>query len=172
MNIDPVWLQWSEFLSYVVTILFLPCGIIAFLLEQKKERANEEEEINQRLADEYTGFLKLVLQNSDLNLLRKTSTIHVLDDEQKERRFALFGILISIFERAYILVYEERMNRQQRRLWLSWEDYMREWCQRKDFLSVLPELLEGEDEDFGKHIKKIANEEAKKNLLKSTVPTS
>ncbi len=48
------------------------------------------------------------------------------------------------------------MNKQTRRLWSSWEDYMREWCRREDFRTVLPQLLEGEDEDFQKHIQKIS----------------
>ena len=60
----------------------------------------------------------------------------------------LFEILVSIFERAYILVYEERMGRQSARLWSTWEDYMRAWCRRGDFREVLPQLLEGEDPDF------------------------
>jgi hypothetical protein len=33
---------------------------------------------------------------------------------------------------------------------------MREWCQRLDFRKALPELLEGEDPDFRKHIERIA----------------
>jgi hypothetical protein len=73
-----------------------------------------------------------------------------------ERKQAIFGILVSIFERAYILVYEERMNKQTRRLWSSWEDYMREWCRRADFRNALPELLQGEDPDFRGHIESIA----------------
>ena len=40
------------------------------------------------------------------------------------------------------------MNKQTKRLWQSWEDYMREWCQREDFRAALPELLRGEDEEF------------------------
>jgi hypothetical protein len=48
------------------------------------------------------------------------------------------------------------MSRQTRRLWSSWEDYMREWCRREDFRADLPELLQGEDPDFQQHIKKIA----------------
>ena len=79
-----------------------------------------------------------------------------LTEEQMERKLALFGILVSIFERAYILVYEERMNKQTRRLWSSWEDYMREWCRRVDFRHALGELLEGEDPDFRAHIEHIA----------------
>src|SRR5258708_5515780 len=123
-----------------------------------KEGVDEEEELNQRLSDEYIGFLKLVLDNADLQLLHRRAPLRELSEEQQERRFALFGILVSIFERAYILVYEEHMNRQTRRLWRSWEDYMREWCRRSDFRKALPELLEGEDPEFRDHIEKIAKE--------------
>jgi hypothetical protein len=101
-------------------------------------------------------FLKLVLDNADLQLLRKQANAQKLTDEQNERKLAVFGILISLFERAYILVYEEKMNKQTKRLWFSWEDYMRDWCRREDFRAMLPELLEGEDEDFHRHIMKIA----------------
>jgi hypothetical protein len=97
-----------------------------------------------------------VLDNADLQLLRKRASLAALTEEQKERRLALFGILVSIFERAYILVYEEHMDKQTKRLWSSWEDYMREWCRHPDFQQALPELLEGEDPDFRKHIQRIA----------------
>ena len=63
-----------EFLSYAVTVVGLPFAIIVFLLEQRKERMNDQEEIFQRLSDEYREFLKLVLDNSDLYLLRREST--------------------------------------------------------------------------------------------------
>lgn len=153
------WFQWVEALSYVVTIFGFPLAIMVFLYEQRRERANEEEEIYQRLSDEYAAFLRLVLENSDLQLLRKQGGEAPLTEEQRERKFALFNILVSLFERAYILVYEETMDKQTRRLWLSWEDYMREWCRRKDFRDVLPELLQGEDEDFAAHIRQIAETE-------------
>ena len=154
------WFEWIEALSYVVTIFGFPMAILVFVIEQQRERQNEEEEIYQRLSDEYTDFLKLVLDNPDLHLLRKQPLPEPLTDEQNERKFAIFSILVSIFERAYLLVYEEKMDKQTRRLWQSWEDYMREWCRRKDFRDALPELLEGEDEDFQGHIRKIADFEA------------
>jgi hypothetical protein len=153
------WFQWAEALSYVVTVFGLPLAIFVFMLEQRRERQNEEEEIYQRLSDEYTAFLKLVLANPDLQLLRKHAAQQPLTDEQSERKFAIFSILVSIFERAYLLVYEEKMDKQTKRLWQSWEDYMREWCRRKDFRDGLPELLGGEDEDFQAHIRKIAETE-------------
>ena len=64
-------LSWLEPLSYLVTIIALPDAIFVFIIEQRKERQNDEEEIFQRLSDEYREFLKLVLDNSDLQLLRR-----------------------------------------------------------------------------------------------------
>src|SRR5882757_1902786 len=126
-------LETWELLSYVVTVVGLPAAIVAFVLEQRKERQNEEEEIFQRLSDEYREFLKLVLDNADLHLLRQVSTAQEFTEEQQERRHAIFGILVALFERAYLLVYEPNMDKQARRMWRSWEDYMREWVRRPDF---------------------------------------
>jgi len=148
-----------ETLSYVVTVIGLPFAIIIFVWERRKERRNEEEEIYQRLSDEYREFLKLVLDNADLQLLRRDASRKDLTPEQNERRFAVFGILISLFERAYLLVYDEKMDKQTGRLWRSWEDYIREWLRRPDFCEALPELLEGEDEDFTRYIKVLLKEE-------------
>ena len=155
-------LQWFEFMSYVVTVVALPFAIVVFSWEQRRERQNEEEEIYQRLSDEYSNFLKLVLDNADLQLLRRGVAEVKLTEEQEERKFALFNILVSLFERSYLLVYEDDMSKQTRRLWLSWEDYMREWCRRPDFRAALPSLLQGEDEDFQRLIGGIAEKEAAK----------
>lgn len=123
MHSEPMtWLQWAEALSYLVTIFGLPMAILVFMYEQRRERQGEEEELYQRLSDEYTGFLKLVLGNPDLQLLRKGAPDQPLTDEQNERKVAIFSILISLFERAYLLVFEEKMDRQTQRLWRSWED--------------------------------------------------
>jgi hypothetical protein len=145
-----------ELASYVVTVVGLPLAIVLFIYEQRKERRNEEKELYQRLSDEYTDFLKLCLENADLHLLSPGQAQQMGTSEQQERKFALFGILISLFERAYIIVYEEEMDRQTRRLWQSWEDFIGEWCRREDFRAALPTLLEGEDEDFVRHITRLA----------------
>lgn len=159
-------LEWLEALSYIVTVVGLPFAIAVFLYEQRRERQNEEEEIYQRLSDEYAEFLKVVLQHADLGLMRPQAAEVALTEEQRERRRVLFELLISLFERSYLLVYEENMKRQTQRLWMSWEDYMRDWCRRKDFRELLPELLEGEDPDFVEKIKGIAAEEAARGSAK------
>jgi len=152
-------LEKMEFLSYVVTVVGLPLAILTYVLEQRRERRNEDEEIFQRLSDEYREFLKLVLDNSDLHLLRSEGAGETLTEEQKERRLAIFGILVSLFERAYLLVYEDTMDKQTRRMWQSWEDYMREWIRRAEFRDSLAVHLEGEDEEFTTYIRRLVESE-------------
>ena len=167
-SMDWTWspLEWLEALSYIVTVVGLPFAIAVFLYEQRRERQNEEEEIYQRLSDEYAEFLKVVLQHADLGLMRPQAVEAALTEEERERRRVLLELLISLFERSYLLVYEENMKRQTQRLWMSWEDYMRDWCRRKDFRELLPELLEGEDPDFVEKTKGIAAEEAARGAAK------
>jgi hypothetical protein len=72
----------------------------------------------------------------------------------------MFEILVSLFERVYVLLYEDGMTGRQLRLWLSWEDFMREWCRREDFRARLPDLLYGEDPAFATYLRRLADEEA------------
>ena len=69
-------------------------------------------------------------------------------------------MLISLFERAYIVLYEESMSGKESRRWRSWEDYMREWCARPDFRNALPGLLQGEDPEFVAYIRSLASQAA------------
>ncbi|MFA6961983.1 MAG: hypothetical protein WC205_14605 [Opitutaceae bacterium] len=155
-------MEWLEALSYIVTIIALPFGIWVFIKEQQKERINDDEELYLQLSDEYSKFLRLVLTNADLHLMTQSAPSAPFDADQVERRNILFELLISIFERAYILVYEEQMSRQSARLWQTWEDYIRYWSRRSDFRDLLTMLLEGEDPDFQIYIRRIADEEARK----------
>lgn len=150
-------LQTWELLSYIVTVFGLPLAIFSFIMEQRKERENEDEEVYQLLTADYTDFLKLVMANPDLKLRSQCETVD-LNAEQQERVQVLFEILISLFERAYLLSYDEKMTRKQQRRWLSWEDFMREWCGREDFRKLLPRLLQGEDPDFAAYILNLAKE--------------
>jgi hypothetical protein len=148
-------LETWELLSYVVTTIGLPCAIFVFLYEQKRERDSDEEEVYQLLSDNYQDFLKVSLDNPDLRLFSSAQTPD-LTAEQRERMVIIFNMLISLFERAYILLYEEGMAAKQARRWESWADYMREWCRREDFRALLPTLLQGEDAEFTEYICKLA----------------
>jgi cell division protein FtsL len=155
-----------ELLSYIVTVIGLPMAIIVFIYEQRKDRQNDEEEVFQRLSDEYSDFLKLVLEHADLHLFRQHAELPPLNDDQLERKYLIFGLLVALFERAYLLVYEPHMNRQTARLWQTWDDYMREWCRRDDFRTMMIPHLDGEDPEFKSYILRLADEEKEKGKSK------
>jgi hypothetical protein len=153
-----------EVASFVVTVFGLPFAIFLFLYEQRKERDNEDEEAYQLLQDAYNDFLKIVLDNPDLQL-RSATMRNDLTDEQRERTLIIFEMLIALFERAYIVSYEPDLKGVALRRWNSWDDFMREWTRREDFYYLLPQLLRGEDPDFAAYIRRIAEEEFPSNLI-------
>ena len=148
-----------ELLSYVVTVLGLPLAIVVFLFEKRKERVAEEEEVYEALASNYHDFLRLALDNPDLRIMSKTRTGD-LSAEQRERMQAIFGLLIALFERSYLLLYEPDLSGKDARRWRSWEDFMQEWCERDDFREAMPSLLKGEDPEFAEYLVRLAQETA------------
>ena len=149
-----------ELASFAVTVIGLPFAVWVFYVQQRKERENEEEEAYQHLADAYNEFLKVVLANSDLQL-RINTALPNPSAEQKERMLVIFDMLISLFERAFLVAWRPRMSATEERRWNSWDDYMREWCRREDFANALPFLLRGEDSEFQTYINRVAAEEGR-----------
>ncbi len=145
-----------EVLSYLVTILGFPAAIFVFIYEQRKQRAAGISAMHRQLSEEYDNFLRLALENADLLLFRNSVDHSAFTEEQRERRDILFRMLVSLFEKAYIILYHDGMEGEAKRRWQSWEDDMSEWCQRDDFRGQLPKLLEGEDDAFSLHILDIA----------------
>jgi cbb3-type cytochrome oxidase subunit 3 len=156
-----------ELATFVVTIVALPFAVWVFLKEQRKERENEEEEAYLHLSDAYNDFLKIVLANADLQL-RTNAALPNPSAEQNERMLTIFDMLISLFERAFLVAYKPQMSPTEQRRWNSWDDSMREWCRRDDFHNALPLLLRGEDPEFTAYIKRVADEERGTPVLTST----
>lgn len=155
-----------ELASFLVTVVGLPFAIGAFLFEQRRERENEEEEAYQLLSDAYNDFLKVVLANADLKL-RSTSALVNPTAEQNERRLVIFDMLISLFERAYLVAYKPQMSDTEQRRWNSWDDYIREWSRRDDFFNALPLMLRGEDPAFQQYVLRVVQDERGQPLLLS-----
>jgi hypothetical protein len=151
-------IEYWELASYVVTVIGLPLAIGLFLYEQRKERRNEEDEVYQLLSDAYNDFLKVVIDNPDLRL-RSNTVPPDRSPEQQERMLAIFDMLISLLERAYLTAWTPEMTPEQKRRWNSWEDFMREWIRRDDFYYRLPELLRGEDPEFAACLRRLAEQE-------------
>lgn len=135
------WMQAWELASYVVTTLGLPLAVITFIYQQRRERDNEDEEAYQMLSDAYIDFLKIVLANPDLPL-RENHAPEQLSEEQRRRMQTIHQMLISLFERAYLV---------------AWTDEP-DGLARDAFHAELLMLLRGEDPAFCRHMLKLADE--------------
>ena len=145
-----------ELAANITLVLSAPYAIILYMYEKYKEREDTNEEMYQELAEEYAKFSNLLIENADLRLRTDPVPDVQLTPDQKERKKVIFDLLVALFEQAFILVYEEKMDKQAKRLWTTWEDYILFWCNRPDFRAFLPELLPGEDPEFVAYIRRIA----------------
>ncbi len=156
-------LHFWEFASYIVTVLGLPLALFAIWREMRAERRNEQKEIQQRedelyveLSQQYTAFLESVLANPDLDLLGESEGARALNAEQQQKRRIYFEMLIALFERAYILLYEPGASGEAARRWQSWADYMDWWLGRPDFRAYALANLAGEDPAFAAFVRSAA----------------
>jgi hypothetical protein len=163
MIINPNFLQTWELLSYVVTVLGLPFAIFAIWREMRVERVNEAKEIEQRedeiyveLSQQYSGFLEAVLAAPELDLMSISTEATNLTPAQQQKKFVYYEMLIALFERAYILLFEDGATGNTLRRWLSWEDYIKWWLKKPDFKAYLVDALEGEDPDFAEYVLSLA----------------
>ena len=147
-------MQVWELLSYLVTVLGLPVAVLTIWREMRAERANEAKELEQRedeiyvqLSQQYSAFLEAVLAHPELDVLDDGSN-DSLTPEQKRRQAIYYEMLMALFERAYILLYEESPSAEGGRRWGSWADFFAYWLKRPDFARYVENNLTGEDPAF------------------------
>lgn len=143
-------LQYFEFLSYVATVIGIPLAIWVFLHEEQKERLSEQEEIYDKLMDHYDDLLVRLFEHPEID----QHEAPLADPVQRRQQEILYEMLVTLFERAYILLYGES-EKAYKRMWNSWEDYMKFWIAKPNFRAALPTLMLGEDPGFVAYMAKM-----------------
>lgn len=156
-------LHFWEYASYLVTVLGFPLALFAIWREMRAERINEHKEIEQRedeiyveLSQQYTAFLEAVLNHPELDLMGEAPERPLLTAHQGQQKRIYFEMLIALFERAYILLYEPDLGGDAARRWQSWADYMDWWLKNPDFCAYALDNLAGEDPAFAAFVKQRA----------------
>lgn len=165
-----------EFLEKFITIGVLPVALIAFFKDRKKEheevaavRAAAERDRNARqyltydaLDDRYGEFLKLMVQTAVLPVYPANTVLTVanLNDRQKRRYLAAFELLISIFERAFLMFRTPDISSNTAQ-WQGWKACMFSWRQRLGWDEIF-KAVNGEqfDADFVQYIDRLAQSPA------------
>lgn len=144
-------LEWMEFFSYAATIVGIPLAIVIFVFQEKKERRLERQEIYDKLMDHYTEIQDKLFAHPELDLHDKMPE----NPEDLRRQYILYEMVVSLFERSFILLHGED-DPEYARMWNSWVDYIKQWMMHPNFRTCLPRLMEGEDKDFVAYMAKIS----------------
>lgn len=144
-------LEFFELLSYVATVVGIPLALLTFVYQERKERQNEQEEIYDKLMGHYADIQEKLFEYPEIDLHDQP----IQDPETGRRQYILYEMLISLFERSFILLENEKDPAYQR-MWNSWVDYILQWLEKPNFCAALPKLMKGEDPDFVSYISKLS----------------
>lgn len=132
----------------LIQIVGIPVAIYLFFTNKERERRDREYGTYDALDDKYIEYLRLCLDNPDLDVADiPQPQAAPLDAKQKHRELIMFSILISIMERAF-LMYGDKATMIRTQQWEGWDAYARDWCQRDNFARALPLLRSQFDVQF------------------------
>lgn len=139
MPIDVV-LPYLEAGSYVVTIAGFPLALTLYIREKRKDRWEREQRAFDELDDKYIQFMQLCLEHPEVDVSEvPLEGRESLTCEQLRAEHALFAILISLFERAFVM-FEDQDSDYRERQWGGWEKLIRSYTVRSNFRRVWAEI--------------------------------
>ncbi len=148
--------QWMELGSYIATVFGIPFAIVVFIHQERKERRIEQQEIYDKLMAHYTEIQEKLFEFPELDLHNDP----IYDPEDARRQLILYEMVVSLFERSFILLYGEE-DPEYRRMWNSWVDYIKDWLSKPNFQAALPRLMQGEDPDFVAYMAQLSGQDLK-----------
>ena len=152
-NKDPldILLHWCQLIG-------IPVAIYVYWVNKKSERRDREYGTYNALDEHYVDYLKLCLENADLDVADtpRVSTVP-LSADQRHRELIIFTILVALMERAF-LMYDDKSKAIKLAQWIGWDGYIRDWCRRTNFLAALPVLASQFDSRFRQYLTSITGQ--------------
>lgn len=139
--------DWFELLSYLAAIIGIPLAIYTYYRGKQSEQRLREKEALFTSHTLYVDYLKLCLENPDLNTYN-TPDGRTLDEIQK-KELIIFEILFTYLESAY-LYYADQSDAIRRKQWKGWEEYIKDFSGKENFMKAWNVLSGQFDEDFMK----------------------
>src|SRR5438105_627431 len=149
------WKDIFELLSYVTVVLGLPAAIYQYRRSKLREQADREYGTYNALDEKYLDFQRLCFEHPDLDIFDiPDASPQPLNEEQMKRELIAFTMLISVFERAY-LMYHDQTNRVKAAQWTGWDEYIRAYCDRDNFRNAWEVSGETFDRNFENYVEDI-----------------
>jgi len=147
--------DYLETLSYLTILIGFPLAIYQFWRAARKEELDREYGTYNALDEKYIDYQRLCFQNSDLDVFDiPDASKKPLSEDQQKRELIAFTMLFSIFERAYLMYYDEDTEIKQKQ-WVGWHEYIGSYCKRDNFRSAWATSGTTFDSDFQKYMTKM-----------------
>ena len=154
---NKLFLDILDAISKIVVILGLPLAYIQYLRTKRKEKRDREYGTYNALDEKYLEFQKLCLEHPYLDIFDiPDNKPNELTDKQKKEELILYTMLFSIFERAFLLYFDQNSNIKKKQ-WTGWDSYIKSYCIRNSFFEAWKISGATFDIDFENYMEKNFN---------------
>ncbi len=147
-----------DFLEKFITLGVLPATLTLFFRERKKERLAAQYQVYDSLDEHYGEFLKRMMDNPLLPVYPPDAALSLagLTEPEQVKRLAAFELLVSIFERAFLMYRSEDLVEQDKQ-WSGWAACMQSWCTRPGWNAFYARINGDQfDRDFDRYLRELA----------------
>ena len=156
-------------LGVIIVVLGFVIALKTYQSERKKDRLEREYGTFNDLDDKYVEFMYKCTEFPQLDFFsREVSENRVVNEHEENIERAMFSVLISIFERAYLMFDRHDNLKIKQQQYDGWLDCMSMYCVRKNFLFEWQAIGEQFDKDFQVVMNKVIKKELKRISKKKT----
>lgn len=127
--------QVLQLIAHLVTIGGVPIAIYMYRAQKLRERREREELVFDELGDKYEEFMQLCLRHPNADVFAGAEESEPSSQLQLNVEHALFAVLISLFERAYLMFKDQHAAHRERQ-WAGWVLFMESYVIRRSFQRV------------------------------------
>ena len=143
--------EYSQVLANLATFLGFPIAVLVFAFALKAQRQDREFGTYDSLDDKYFDYLRVCVESPHLNLYYYPITQRPLDEEEKIAQWALFEMLVSMMERAF-LMHSGQRQKMRREQWEGWDAYCEYWSRDPRFQGLWRYLGDQFDASFTRYM--------------------
>jgi hypothetical protein len=121
----------AQIVYYFALSIAGPLAVIAYLKSRKSDRQEREYKTYDELDNRFFEYQKLALQYYDLDILDVPNNDPSLAfDKKRKQEMVAYAILFSLFERAYLMFFNQS-DAFQLRQWSGWKHFLNDFLRRE-----------------------------------------
>jgi len=148
--------SFTDIFSFIANLVIIVGGVAAviqYYYTARQERRDIEFRAFESTDQAFKDYQKLCLENSKLDIFDvPDESPEQLTTEEKKKEVIAFTMLFSVFELAYF-TYDNYKSKTVNRQWIAWDEYIKDFCKRPNFIHAWKVSGETFDPKFQEHMK-------------------